>query len=68
MVSNNPIRLIDRLEVERRVSLKRERIRQLEVLGKFPRRIPLSQRRNVWIESEIDRWIADRISAARGVA
>lgn len=58
-------RFIDRMEVERRVSLRRERIRQLEVLGKFPRRIRLSQRRNVWIESEIDQWIADRIADGR---
>lgn len=61
-------RFIDRLEVERRVRFKRERIRQLEVLGRFPRRIRLSQRRNVWIESEIDQWIADRIADGRGGA
>jgi prophage regulatory protein len=58
-------RFIDRSEVERRVSLRRERIRQLETLGKFPRRIRLSARRNVWVESEIDQWIADRIADAR---
>lgn len=65
---HNPPRFIDRLEVERRVRFKRERIRQLEVLGKFPRRIRLSQRRNVWIESEIDQWIADRIRDGRVAA
>ena len=59
------MRFLDRAEVERRVCLRRERIRQLEMLGQFPRRIPLSKHRNVWVESEIDQWIADRIAKAR---
>ena len=65
MTTATNTRFIDRNQVEHRVSLKRERIRQLETLGKFPRRIRLSARRNVWVESEIDQWIADRIADAR---
>jgi predicted DNA-binding transcriptional regulator AlpA len=63
--SNKPMRLIDRSEVESRVGFRRERIRQLELAGKFPRRIPMSTRRNLWIESEIDNWIRDHVAAAR---
>jgi len=49
-------------EVTRRTGFKRERIRQLEAMGKFPKRIALSARRNVWIEGEVDAWVAARIS------
>ena len=58
-------RFIDRAEVERRVCLRRERIRQLEVLGRFPRRVRLSTRKNVWVESEINQWLAARIAEGR---
>ena len=58
-------RLIDRFELERRVPLKRERIRQLEAIDKFPKRILLGERRIAWIESEIDAWMAQRIAASR---
>lgn len=57
---DTPLRLI-----ERRVGYRRERIRQLELAGKFPRRIPMSARRNLWIESEIDDWIREHIAAVR---
>ena len=65
MYPDTPLRLIERREVERRVGYRRKRIRQLELAGKFPRRIPMSARRNLWIESEIDHWIRDHIAAAR---
>lgn len=65
MAPNTQTRLIERREVERRTGFKRERIRQLEKLQKFPQRIALSVRRNVWVESEIDAWIAARIADAR---
>lgn len=65
MAANNQTRFIERREVERRTGFKRERIRQLEKLKRFPTRIALSARRNVWIESEIDSWLAARIAEAR---
>ncbi len=58
-------RLIDRFELERRVPLKRERIRQLEAEDKFPKRVLLGERRIAWIESEVDAWMAERIAASR---
>lgn len=61
-----PRRFIPLVRVEEKVSLRRERIRQLEKLQKFPKRIALSSRKNVWVESEIDAWIAARIAESRG--
>ena len=65
MATENQTRFIERREVERRTGFKRERIRQLEKLDKFPKRIALSARRNVWVDSEISFWIAARIAEAR---
>jgi prophage regulatory protein len=33
----------------------------------FPRPIKIGKRASVWIASEVDKWIADRIREARGV-
>jgi len=32
----------------------------------FPRQIPLGSRSVVWLESDIQNWIAEQVSAARG--
>ena len=32
----------------------------------FPRQIPLGSRTVVWLESDIQKWIAEQVSAARG--
>ena len=34
--------------------------------GTFPRQIPLGPRLVVWVESDIQNWIAEQVSAARG--
>ena len=34
--------------------------------GTFPRQIPLGTRLVVWVEADIQKWIAEQISAARG--
>ena len=34
--------------------------------GTFPKQIPLGPRLVVWIESDIQNWIAEQVSAARG--
>jgi len=34
--------------------------------GTFPKQIPLGPRLVVWLESDIQNWIADQVSAARG--
>ena len=40
-------------------------IRRLEAEGLFPRRVKLSERKSVWVESEIDDHLA-KLVAARG--
>ena len=34
--------------------------------GTFPKQIPLGPRLVVWVESDIQNWIAQQVSAARG--
>ena len=34
--------------------------------GTFPKQIPLGPRLVVWVESDIQNWIAEQVSAARG--
>jgi prophage regulatory protein len=34
----------------------------------FPRPIKIGKRASVWIASEVDKWIADRIREARGLS
>ena len=34
--------------------------------GTFPKQIPIGTRLVVWVESDIQNWIAEQISAARG--
>ena len=56
-------------QVEAATGLKRERIRQLEGAGRFPRRIRINGGETGaagWPASEIDQWVRDRIAAARG--
>lgn len=34
--------------------------------GTFPKQIPLGPRLVVWVEADIQKWIAEQLSAARG--
>ena len=34
--------------------------------GTFPKQVPIGPRLVVWVESDIQNWIAEQISAARG--
>ena len=56
-------------QVEALTGLRRERIRQLEVIGKFPARIKITSTTQQgaigWPASEIDQWVRDRIKSAR---
>jgi prophage regulatory protein len=47
---------------EKGVSYGKCRLWQLEAENKFPKRVRLSAVRVAWVESEIDQWIADRIT------
>lgn len=52
-------------EVLARTGLCKSTIYQQIRNGEFPSHIPLGARRVGWLSSEINRWIADRIAAAR---
>jgi prophage regulatory protein len=56
-------RILDIHDVSNRTSLSRSRIFDLEQEGNFPRRRQVTPNRVGWLESEIDRWIADRPTA-----
>lgn len=44
----------------------RVHIMRLENAGKFPRRVPLAENSVVWIEEEVDAWLAGRVAARNG--
>ena len=54
-----PIRLLRLSEVLRRIPYSEAHIWRLEKNGHFPRRAHLGPKRVVWVESEIDDWIAE---------
>jgi prophage regulatory protein len=49
-------------EVLHRTSLSKPTIWRMRKLKQFPEPVSISQGRKGWAESEIDRWIADRLS------
>lgn len=53
--------LLPRREVEKRVGLGRSAIYERMAQGDFPKPVKLGAS-SAWVESEIDRWIAARIS------
>ncbi len=58
-------RILRSPEVEARTGLgKSERARRIKH-GEFPAPIPLGTRAVGWLESDIERWIAGRVEAAR---
>ena len=48
-------------EVMSRVSLSKTAIYELIARKDFPIAVRVSKRRVAWVESEIDKWIADRM-------
>ncbi len=60
------IRFLRLPKVEDRTGLKHTQIYRLEVRGKFPKRIKISERASGWLEHEIEAWIEQRVVASRG--
>ncbi|AVP33472.1 helix-turn-helix transcriptional regulator [Acinetobacter indicus] len=56
------IRLIRRKEVQQKTGLGASSIYALMQKDEFPKPITLSTRRVAWIESDIEKWILERIS------
>ncbi|WP_282296174.1 AlpA family transcriptional regulator [Stenotrophomonas sp. PS02289] len=54
-------RFIRRPEVLSRTGISRSHLYWLMDRGRFPQSIPLSPRVTVWLESDVDAWIANQI-------
>jgi prophage regulatory protein len=50
------------LKEKKGIKYSKSQLWNLEKENKWPKRIYLSQVRVVWLESEIDQWIADRVA------
>lgn len=61
-------RLIRRKEVQDKVGLGASSIYAMMKQGKFPKCLSLSERRVAWIESDIDKWIAEQIATHRATS
>ncbi len=63
-ISNKIVRLP---QVIQKTGLSRSTLYSLINSGDFPQKIKLSPRAMSFLESEIDSWIADRVTASKGV-
>ena len=62
---NENLRLIRRKEVQNKTGLGASSIYAMMKNGEFPQCLNLSERRVAWIESDIDKWIAERVANHR---
>ena len=53
-------------EVKSATGLSKSTIYARIAEGTFPRQVPLGPRLVVWVEADIQNWIAEQVSAARG--
>ena len=60
-------RLLRLAEVKAYTGLCRSAIYAAMSAGSFPRAVHVGTRSVAWVSSEIDRWISERISSARGL-
>lgn len=61
-------RIIRQPALRAKTGLKKSSLYSFMQKGEFPRPVSLGARAVGWIESEVDQWIADRISESRGGA
>ena len=61
-------RLIRRKEVHAKTGLGASSIYAMMKSGEFPQCLNLSERRVAWIESDIDKWIAERVANHRATS
>lgn len=59
-------RLLKKADVLAITSLSLTEIVRGEKAGTFPKRVPLSPKRVVWVGSEIEAWVQNKIKSARG--
>jgi prophage regulatory protein len=63
--ASTSVRLIRERQILERTGLSRTQRWRLEREGRFPARVQLSDRAFGWIESEVEAWIAQRVSERR---
>ena len=67
MIMNNIQHKLLRLpQVKASTGLSKSTIYARIAEGTFPKQIPLGPRLVVWVESDIQKWIAEQVSEARG--
>ena len=62
------VRLIRRKEVQAKTGLGASSIYAMMQQGTFPKAVNISERRVAWIESDIDKWIAERVANHRATS
>jgi prophage regulatory protein len=61
--------LFEDLKTEKRIDYTLNHLWRMEKANRFPKRLHLGQGRKIaWVESEIDAWLAARISERDGAA
>lgn len=65
-MSNLSQKLLRLPQVKQTTGLSKSTIYARIAEGNFPKQIPLGVRLVVWVESDIQNWIAEQVSAARG--
>jgi len=55
------------LRSEKGIPYSKVHLWRLERDGKFPKRVPLSQSRHGWLDSEINEWITARMAKRDGM-
>lgn len=64
-MNTTPSRISKLPEVQHRTGLGRTSIYNKMARGEFPKSIRIGVRAVGWFEADIDRWIAERVEAAR---
>jgi prophage regulatory protein len=65
-MKTNDYRLLRLPQVKTATGLSKSSIYARIAEGTFPKQIPLGPRLVVWVESDIQNWIAEQVSASRG--
>jgi prophage regulatory protein len=65
-MNNSQHKLLRLPQVKASTGLSKSTIYTRIAEGTFPKQIPLGPRLVVWVESDIQNWISEQVSAARG--
>lgn len=72
VANQNPIagaimsKLLRYEEVKARVGYSRQHLSRLESRGEFPARVRISAKSTRWLESDVDRWIEEKVRGGQG--